>query len=67
MCTGADIDADDRTGSDVEYYPRGFFQFDHVSEHFYVRNGPGNPTWGEERIAAELLLKVGIRVSARTI
>ncbi len=26
-----------------------------------------NPTWGEERIAAELLLKLGIRVSPRTI
>ena len=26
-----------------------------------------NPTWGEERIAAELLLKLGIRVSPRTL
>jgi transposase InsO family protein len=26
-----------------------------------------HPTWGEERIAAELLLKLGIRVSPRTI
>lgn len=26
-----------------------------------------NPTWGEERIADELLLKLGIRVSARTV
>lgn len=26
-----------------------------------------NPTWGEERIAGELLLKLGIRVSPRTI
>ena len=26
-----------------------------------------NPTWGEERIAAELLLKLGIRVSPRTV
>jgi putative transposase len=26
-----------------------------------------NPTWGEERLAAELLLKVGIRISPRTI
>ena len=25
-----------------------------------------NPTWGEERIAADLLLKLGIRVSLRT-
>lgn len=26
-----------------------------------------NRTWGEERIAAELLLKLGIRVSPRTV
>ena len=26
-----------------------------------------NPTWGEERIAAELLLKLRIRVSPRTV
>jgi transposase InsO family protein len=26
-----------------------------------------NPTWGEERIAAELLLKLGMRVSPRTV
>jgi putative transposase len=26
-----------------------------------------NPTWGEERIASELLLKLGIRISARTV
>ena len=26
-----------------------------------------NPTWGEERIAAELRLKLGIRVSPRTV
>lgn len=26
-----------------------------------------NPSWGEERIAAELLLKLGIRVSPRTV
>ena len=26
-----------------------------------------NPTWGEERIANELLLKLGIKVSARTV
>ncbi len=26
-----------------------------------------NPTWGEERIAAELLLKLGLRVSGRTV
>jgi len=26
-----------------------------------------NPLWGQERIANELLLKLGIRVSARTV
>ena len=26
-----------------------------------------NRTWGEERIASELLLKLGVRVSARTV
>src|SRR5437867_6221324 len=26
-----------------------------------------NPTWGEERIANELLLKIGVQISARTI
>jgi len=26
-----------------------------------------NPTWGEERIANELLLKLGLRVSPRTV
>ena len=26
-----------------------------------------NPSWGEERIANELLLKIGIRVSPRTV
>jgi len=26
-----------------------------------------NPTWGEERIANELLLKIGIQISPRTI
>jgi hypothetical protein len=26
-----------------------------------------NRTWGEERIAAELLVKLGIRVSPRTV
>src|SRR5215467_16022524 len=26
-----------------------------------------NPTWGEERIADELLLKIGVRISPRTV
>jgi len=32
-----------------------------------VEMARGNPSWGEERIAAELLLKLGIRVSPRTV
>jgi putative transposase len=31
------------------------------------RMGRDNPTWGEERIANELLLKLGLRVSPRTV
>jgi transposase InsO family protein len=31
------------------------------------RMGSENPTWGEERIATELLLKLAIRVSSRTV
>ncbi len=31
------------------------------------RMGSENPTWGEERIANELLLKLGIQVSPRTV
>jgi len=30
------------------------------------RMGQENPLWGEERIANELLLKLGVRVSPRT-
>jgi hypothetical protein len=30
------------------------------------QNGQGNPVWGEERIASELLVKLGIQVSFRT-
>ncbi len=32
-----------------------------------VEMARSNPTWGEERIAAELLLKLGVRVSPRTV
>jgi putative transposase len=32
-----------------------------------LRMARENQTWGEERIAAELLLKLGIRVSPRTV
>ncbi|MGZ8229943.1 MAG: helix-turn-helix domain-containing protein [Burkholderiales bacterium] len=31
------------------------------------RMAPDNPVWGEERIAGELLVKLGIRVSPRTV
>jgi len=30
-------------------------------------NGPGEPDWGEELIANELLLKLGLVVSPRTV
>src|SRR2546429_1609108 len=32
-----------------------------------VEMATNNPTWGEERIANELLLKIGIRISPRTV
>src|SRR5499427_5434870 len=32
-----------------------------------VEMATGNPTWGEERIANELLLKIGIQISPRTV
>jgi putative transposase len=32
-----------------------------------VQMATQNPTWGEERIADELLLKIGIRISPRTV
>jgi putative transposase len=32
-----------------------------------VHIASNNPTWGQERIANELLLKIGIRISARTV
>ncbi len=31
------------------------------------RMGQGNPVWGEERISNELLLKLGVRISPRTV
>jgi len=36
-----------------------------LSRLFDRRMATGNPIWGEERIANELLLKLGLRVSAR--
>jgi putative transposase len=35
--------------------------------HLIARMATANRTWGEERIAAELLVKLGIRVSPRTV
>jgi hypothetical protein len=35
--------------------------------HLIREMGAENPTWGEERIANELKLKLGIRVSPRTV
>jgi hypothetical protein len=35
--------------------------------HIIRRFGRENPSWGEERIADELLVKFGIRVSPRTV
>src|SRR5262249_29379378 len=32
-----------------------------------VEMASSNPTWGEERIANELLLKIGIQISPRTV
>jgi putative transposase len=32
-----------------------------------VEMATNNPTWGEERIANELLLKIGIQISPRTV
>jgi hypothetical protein len=36
-------------------------------QELIVKMAQENLTWGEERIAAELLLKLGIRVSPRTV
>lgn len=35
--------------------------------HLIRRMATNNPLWGEERIANELLLKIGVRVSPRTV
>ena len=35
-------------------------------QHLIASMARDNPTWGEERIAAELLVKLGLRVSPRT-
>jgi len=36
-------------------------------QHLIRKMAHENPSWGEERIASELLLKLGLRVSPRTI
>ena len=47
--------------------PRGRPRVPAELQKLIVEMANGNPTWGEERIAAELLLKLGIRVSPRTV
>jgi putative transposase len=47
--------------------PRGRPRVPGELQKLIVEMATENPTWGEERIAAELLLKVGIRISPRTV
>jgi transposase InsO family protein len=47
--------------------PRGRPRLPENIQELIVRMARQNLTWGEERIAAELLLKLGIRVSPRTV
>jgi putative transposase len=47
--------------------PRGRPRVPAELQKLIVEMANENPTWGEERIAAELLLKLGIRVSPRTV
>ena len=47
--------------------PRGRPRVPTDLQELIVKMAQENPTWGEERIAAELLLKLGIRVSPRTV
>src|SRR5499427_6746311 len=47
--------------------PRGRPRIPTALQKLIVMMADDNPTWGEERIAAELLLKVGIRISPRTV
>ena len=47
--------------------PRGRPRIPAELQKLIVEVGNDNPAWGEERIAAELLLKVGIRISPRTV
>ncbi len=47
--------------------PRGRPRIPAWLQKLIVEMANENPTWGEERIAAELLLKLGIRISPRTV
>src|SRR5215467_8718892 len=47
--------------------PRGRPRVPVELQKLIVEMATENPTWGEERIAAELLLKLGIRISPRTV
>ena len=47
--------------------PRGRPRVPENIQRLILRMARENPTWGEERIAAELLLKLRIRVSPRTV
>jgi putative transposase len=47
--------------------PRGRPRLPENMQRLILRMARENPTWGEERIAAELLLKLHLRVSPRTV
>jgi len=47
--------------------PRGRPRLPAELQKLIVTMADDNPTWGQERIAAELLLKLGIRISPRTV
>lgn len=47
--------------------PRGRPRIPTDLRRLIVAMAESNPTWGEERIATELLLKLGIKVSPRTV
>jgi putative transposase len=47
--------------------PRGRPRVPFDLQDLIVEMATNNPTWGEERIANELLLKIGIQISPRTV
>src|SRR5262249_51179906 len=47
--------------------PRGRPRVPADVQKLIVEMATNNPTWGEERIADELLLKIGVQISPRTI